>query len=89
MSLTRAIQIDFPVGVEITNDDCRALDAVLTTICKRYRDANPTRTMWVFGTGSLMTINPFMVGEDHPLTFDDETLHIEIAERERYDNDPK
>jgi hypothetical protein len=78
------IEVNFPVEVEVTNEFHKLLDEALTKICEHYVKGNPGRVMWVFGTGAKMLSNPFMVGDDEPLQFDESTLHFEIAEREDY-----
>ncbi|OXE37513.1 MAG: hypothetical protein CGW95_00955 [Phenylobacterium zucineum] len=80
----RRIEVDFPVDVTLTEDEHRALDQVLTSICNRYVTEHPGRVMWVFGTGQKMLSNPFLVGDDEPLQFDESILHFDIHEREDF-----
>lgn len=81
----RAIEITFPEDVEITDDDQRDIVEVVSRITNRYEEANPHRTMWPFGIGQKMLSNPFMVGDDEPLEFDENVFAVECSERENYD----
>lgn len=78
------IVITFPVPVDPTKEQWRQIEGAIDAICEDYKKTNPDRVMWLFGSGAMMTTNPFMVDEDHPMTFDDSTQHYEVAEREKY-----
>lgn len=84
MTKLRRIEVDFPVEVELTEDELRGLDQILTQVCDRYRAAHPDRVMWVFGVGSKMLVHPMLVSDEEPIPFDNDILHFEIAERENY-----
>lgn len=90
MNITK-IEIDFGERVELTTQDLQRLDSVIRGVCARYCEDNPERTMWPFGSGFKMTVNPFMVSDDEPLPFDMNVYHIECIERERlpHDTGPK
>ena len=77
------IEIDFPVTVELTQAHQQILNQVLTMICTDYERANPSRVMWAFGQGFKMLANPLALSDDEPIPFDENTYHIEIAEREK------
>lgn len=79
------IEVDFPVGIDLADEDCRDLDALLTRICARYRAANPDRVMWPFGCGAKMLVNPLKLSDDEPIPFDDSVYAVKVAERENYD----
>jgi len=83
----RAIEISFPVGVDVNDKDLQALDRVVSRICKRYEEANPQRVMWPFGHGSKMLKDPLALSDDEPIPFDDSVYSVEVAERERYDTE--
>jgi hypothetical protein len=83
----RRIEVTFPVPVELPDDFQQRLIELVTTVCKAYEAANPGRSMWTFGVGSKITYMPMMREEEEAgrgMEFDDDTLSIECAERERY-----
>lgn len=82
---TRSIEINFGQPVEMTREEEMALVELAGKICDRYTRDNPGRTMWPFGIGSKMLTNPFMVGDDEPLEFDESVFHIECHEREDFE----
>lgn len=75
------LEVTFPCGVEVTNDDQQILDALAAEICSRYERANPGRVMWPFGHGFKMTCNPMMLSDEEPIPFDETTYQVECAER--------
>jgi len=79
------IEINFPVAVEVCQDDFRILDDIAGEICDRYVVAHPDRVMWPAGMGSKMTVHPLMLSDDEPIPFDDSVFSIDCAERENYD----
>jgi hypothetical protein len=87
MKISR-IEVQFPCAVAVDDDIQKELDQCLTKICRRWKKANPGRTMWVFGVGAKMLSNPFMAGDDEPLQFDDSILHFEIAESAKHEGAP-
>ena len=85
--MTSAIQVTFPVPVELSREHERALHDLLSDICKSYEAARPDRTMWVMGWGGLCTSMPITAEDERegvPLSFDMSVLHAEISERENY-----
>ena len=85
MTKRTQIIISFPIQVEITDDVCKGLvDIIQDYVCEPYKNNNPDRTMWVFGVGDMMTVNPLMLSDHEPIPFDSNVLHIECAERENY-----
>lgn len=86
MSQIRAIEITFPAAVELTNDDQRALDNVVSAICKRWEGMNPGLVMWPFGMGSKITYMPMTAEEEatRGLEFDDAVFFIECSAREDF-----
>ena len=78
------IRINFPVTVEIYDQEQQDLDIIANHICKRYTREHPGRVMWPAGVGHPMTLSPFMVDKDHPIDFDETTFEIDCAEREDY-----
>lgn len=83
--VTSAIEIVFPVGVELAHEDERALLDLIGRICARYVAAHPGRVMWASGYGAKLLTNPLMLDDDEPIPFDDSVLHVECFEREDYD----
>lgn len=81
---TTSIEVSFAAPVYISNENQKRLMAVLDDICKEYETRHTDRVMWTFGYGQKMLTNPFLVDDDHPMEFDESTLSIECAERERY-----
>ena len=87
MSKTRCIEITFPEPVEMIDADYRALDAIVSEICKRYETANPGRVMWPFGMGSRIVSMPMTAEDDAagvPMVFDDTVYAVECSERADY-----
>jgi len=80
------IEVSFPVAVDLPDDFQQRLIELLGDACKAYEAAHPGRSMWVFGVGSRITYMPMTREEEQSrgMEFDDDTLSIEIAERERY-----
>lgn len=83
MNKIRKIEVDFPVEVDLPDGFIQDLDELLTKVCKLYKRQHPDRTMWVFGVGQKMMINPMLIEDDKPIPFDDKILHFEIYEREK------
>lgn len=81
----REIQIHFVTDVEISEEHQRKLVRLVGEICDSYKATHPGRTMWPFGIGLKMLSNPYMVGDDEPLQFDEHIFSIECSEREGYD----
>lgn len=79
---THQIRIDFPEGVEISNEAHEMICAAIDLICRDWETRNPGQIMWLFGHGALMTSNPFLVEGDHPVEFDTTVEHLEVSSRE-------
>ena len=84
---TSAIEVSFAEPVMISRELEVRLHDVISDICKEYEKAHPDRVMWLFGYGQKMLVSPVMIGDDEPIPFDETTLSIECAERERYDKE--
>lgn len=81
------IEINFPVPVELPDDFQRRLVALVDVACKAYEATHPGRVMWPFGVGSKITYMPMTKEEEDAgmhMEFDDDTLEIEVSEREDY-----
>lgn len=84
---TSRIEISFPVSVEMTDDDCRILDAIASEICRRYERAHPGRVMWPAGVGAKITYMPITRAEEvagKHMEFDHNTFAIDCSEREDF-----
>lgn len=86
---TSAIEITFAAPVNLSDDHCRRLVALISEICDAYEVMHPDRVMWPFGIGQKMLCNPMMLSDDEPIPFDESTFSIECAERENYDYQPE
>lgn len=82
----RRIEISFPVPTEVPDALYHRLCEVISDVCKAYEGAHPGRVMWPFGFGSKITYMPMTADEEaeRGMEFDDDTMTIEVAERERY-----
>lgn len=83
----RYITIDFPVPVELTDQDRRDLHEFASRICKRYEAAHPGRVMWVGEVGYPITSMPLTAQDDRdgvPMVFDEAGFQLGISEREDY-----
>lgn len=83
------IEVSFPLGVEITSEQQKELDKVISSICDSYNKQNPTRIMWTFGQGYKMLSNLFMLDDSEPMEFDLSCYQIEVSEREAYKGENK
>lgn len=83
----KRIEINFPVSVEITNDEMRAFDDLAGKICDRYRGQHPDRVMWPAGVGFKPTYIPMTAEEEkvRGIEFAEDVFSIDCAERENYD----
>lgn len=79
---SRQIRVDFPTDVEISREAHAILVAAISQICRDWEAQNPGHVMWIFGMGALPTFNPFTIGDDEPMTFDDTVEHFEVSARE-------
>lgn len=84
MTKVMNIEIDFDEAVELTEDDQKALVEIAGRISDRYKKANPGRTMWPFGIGTKIKSNLFMLDDDDPIEYDEDTFHIDCHEREDF-----
>lgn len=81
------IEVTFPVPVEVPNAMYQRLCDVINDVCKAYEAAHPGRVMWPAGFGSKITYMPMTKAEEDAgrgMEFDDDTMTIDCAERERY-----
>lgn len=84
---TTAIEVTFPVAVNLSDDQQRRLVEVIGGICKEYERNHPDRVMWAAGIGGRMLTNPFMVDDEHPMEFDMAVFSVECCERERFEGE--
>lgn len=80
------IEVTFPVGVELSDSWQQRLISLVDEVCTAYELSHPGRVMWPFGVGSKITYLPLTREEEleRGIELDDNTLSIEVAERERY-----
>lgn len=81
MSKIRAIEISFPVPIELPEGFDRKLSELIDSVCDQYEREHLDRVMWTAGHGS----KPIWNDPKEPI-FDDSIFHIEVAEREDYNN---
>lgn len=74
------IEINFPVRVEVTNEEEMELTRLIDRVCKR--NSNENQTLWTAGIGSKITYFPIMEG-DGPIEFDDDTFCIDVGLNEK------
>ena len=79
-----SIEIRFPEPVDMTPEDTKAILNIVTAMTDRYDATHPGRVMWVFSVGMKMLSNPFMVGDNEQMAFDDECFEITCSERADY-----
>ena len=84
MSKINRIEISFPTEVALPDGFERALDALVGMVCEQYQREHPNEVMWPAGFGSKMLSNPYMMGDDEPMKFDDSTYAIDVSCREDY-----
>lgn len=87
MSKISRIEISFPIAVDLPDKFQRRLCELVGEICSTYEIEHPNRVMWVFGVGSKIICMPMTAQEEKAgkhTKYDDDTLSIEISERERY-----
>lgn len=82
-----AIEITFPVAVELTNEEQQELDAFAGRICDRWQSENPGRVMWPAGIGCKPTYIPMTAEEEQTrgIEFDEGTFQISCSERADYE----
>lgn len=78
------IEISFQVEVALPDGFDRALEALVYMVCDQYQREHPTEVMWPAGHGSKMLSNPYMLGDDEPMEFDDSVYAIDVYCREDY-----
>lgn len=86
-SKLRRIEINFPVPVDLPDDFQKRLVGLVDEVCKTYEANHPGRVMWPFGVGCKITHMPLTREQEEAgehLEFDEDTLEIEVSERERY-----
>lgn len=86
MSAIRRIEITFPVPTDVPDALYQRLCNVVADICDGYEASHPGRVMWPAGFGAKITYMPMTAEEEavRGMEFDDDTMTIECAERERY-----
>lgn len=83
----RHIEINFPEGVELTNDCQRRLDAIAGELCDVWVKMHPGRVMWPSGIGFKITYMPMTREEEEAgrhIEFDNDTFEISCFERADY-----
>jgi len=85
---TVAIEIGFPVAVNITGKMQQRLVELIGQICDEYEAAHPDRVMWPAGIGCKPTFIPMTREEENErgMEFDESVFSIECFERENYDH---
>lgn len=83
----RAIEITFPVEVDLSDDEQRDLVRLASLLCKRWERKHPYSVMWAAGIGQKPTFIPMTPAEEaeRGIEFDEQTFAIECFERENYD----
>lgn len=84
MSKIAAIEIAFPMPVELPPGFEQTLDSLIGMVCKLYEQQHPDRSMWAAGIGA----KPIWREPEEP-TFDTSVLHIDVAEREASEREIK
>lgn len=91
--MTRKIEVDFQIPVELTDDDCRLLDRLVDRICKR--NCPDGWVFWPSGSGdkpSFSAVDARLLGVeadpsipdgDEP-RFDDSIYHVHCCAREAW-----
>ena len=79
--MIRAIEITFPVDMDLSEEfDSKLLD-LINDECKRYEEKHPDRVMWPGGYGAKI-----LWREPEEPDFDESVFSITVTERERYDS---
>jgi len=88
MAKIKAIEINFPVGVNVPDGFYELLSSTVGLVCKQYEKENPDRVMWAAGHGSKPTYIPMTQKEEQHrgMEFNDHIYEIEVAEREDIHN---
>lgn len=85
----QAIEITFPVPVELPEGFEKTLSCFVGMVCKKYEKENPTRTMWPAGQGFKPTFIPMTQEQEKErgMEFDETTYVIEVFEREAHESE--
>lgn len=85
---TVAIEITFPVAVNVTGKMQQRLVELIGQICDEYEAQHPDRVMWPAGIGCKPTFIPMTPEEEvtRGMEFDESVFSIECCERENYDH---
>jgi hypothetical protein len=80
MAKRRKIEIDFPVEVEITENDCQLISAVIANICERESQKKEC-LLWLFEQGSKVTYIPLTIEEEkeHQIEYDDDVEYFGVS----------
>ena len=80
--MIRAIEIAFPVDMDLSDDFEGKLVELISEECKRYEKQHPDRVMWPAGFGAKI-----LWREPEEPDFDESVFSITVSERERYDTE--
>lgn len=85
----QAIEITFPVLVELPPGFEQTLSCLVGMVCKAYEKSNPTRTMWPAGHGFKPTFIPMTAEQEKErgAEFDESTYSIEVCERQAHESE--
>lgn len=75
------IQIQFPRRVKLSSKQQQRLASIISEVCKE--NTEPGMVFWPSEFGQKMLSNPFMVDDEHPMEFDEDTFFIGCCEREK------
>ena len=82
-----AIEVSFPVPVELSQDAQRDLVMLVSRVCNEWQAQHPGRVMWPFGIGCKPTFIPLTAEQEaeRGIEFDEGTFQIECSERADYE----
>ena len=80
--MIRAIEITFPVDMDMADDFEGKLLDLIDAECKRYEKEHPDRVMWPAGYGAKI-----LWREPEEPDYNESVLSITVSERERYQSE--
>lgn len=78
----RSISIQFPVEVDVSSEEAHILHRLVSSICDRWEQDNPTQVLWPCGTG----FSPKWEMGDI-VGFDESAYSIDCSTRDAYESD--